>query len=228
MAYPQVGRPFGAVVWTCIYPQPCNQTHYCCHSQLARGEAKHRPLPRYLVRPLLGVPLGFMVAALLQFSRGMMRSQGLFQEGHLGLHLCWYCHHAPILWCHPHGDRQQNNSNCQSGQQTAFHFGQLDTVCHAWQVPQCVGWPSLELGSLKKYFIAPLENFSDPQANTTDYLFLRVVGNLTIFMSFNTGTEYELAVIVISKISDQNYILWRIHIWYPIFRWLLNYPESQK
>ena len=53
---------------------------------------------------------------------------------------------------------------------------------------------------------------SGTQANTTDCLFLHVVGNLTIFMGFNIGPKYELAVLVISKILAHDYILWRIHM----------------
>ena len=48
--------------------------------------------------------------------------------------------------------------------------------------------------------MAPLKFFSGPQANTTDCLLLHIVGNLKIFMGFNIGPKYELAVIFVGKI----------------------------
>ena len=80
----------------------------------------------------------------------------------------------------------------------------------------------------RKYFIAPLKVCSGTQENKTDFLFLNVVGNITILMCINIGTKYELVVLVISKILAHDYILCRIHTRYPIVLWILIDAETHK
>ena len=69
--------------------------------------------------------------------------------------------------------------------------------------------------------MAPLKVCSGTQANTTDYPFLRVVGNSMILVGFNIGPKSELLVLVVIKILVHDYILWGINIQYSIFQWLL-------
>ena len=130
--------PFGAVVRACIYPHTFYKTRRYLHIQLTRREAQCHHLPRFIVGPLLGillgvlmgsllvVPLSALLGARLQFFRGMIWDQGLFQEVLLSLHQFWYhhrhsdhCHPAPLLQCHPHGWLQKNRSHWKIGQQTA-------------------------------------------------------------------------------------------------------------
>ena len=47
-------------------------------------------------------------------------------------------------------------------------------------------------------------------------------------MGFNIRPDSERAVLVIIKILDHYYILWIIHIRYPIIQWILIDPDTQK